>query len=328
MKIGITLGDPLGIGPEVVVKALADPKLAGRVRFVLYGSPIVLQAAMELVGVKKFSPNIILVDSLSLQRRGLGRGPAARTSPNPLLCKEGDKKKQAGHLAISSVRLATEAALRGDIAAIVTAPLNKHHAHLAGFKFPGHTEYLAALTGTKTYRMMMAGPTLKVTLATIHEPLAKVPGLLTIQNLLETITLTHRELRRLFKIKKPKIAVAGLNPHAGEEGLFGQEERKIITPAVRKARQQNIRVEGPFPPDTIFRRVVAGEFDAIIALYHDQGLIPLKLLHFAEAVNITLGLPIIRTSVDHGTAEDIAWQGIADPTNMKAAINMAINLAL
>lgn len=296
INIGITLGDPLGIGPEVVAKALRDPHLTKQANFVLYGAS---------VGAPLAAPQ----GEASL-------APTRRFTT-----------KQAGQIAIEAIRQATEAALAGSIDAIVTAPIHKVHARMAGFRYPGHTEYLAALTQTQLFRMMFVGPTLRVSLVTIHEPLRAVPKLLTIQNIYETINLTHRDLQRLFKIRRPLIAVAGLNPHAGDEGLFGSEEKTKILPAVRKAQAKKIQVQGPFSPDTIFRRAMQGEFDAIVAMYHDQGLIPLKLLHFDTAVNITLGLPIIRTSVDHGTALDIAGKGIADPTNMKAAIQMAIDLA-
>lgn len=292
INIGITLGDPLGIGPEVVAKALRDPVIVKQANFVLYGSSVEAPLA----------------------------APQGEASLAPT-------KKQAGQIAIDAIQKATEAALAGSIDAMVTAPIHKVHARMAGFRYPGHTEYLAALTQTQLFRMMFVGPTLRVSLVTIHEPLRAVPKLLTIQKIYETIDLTHRDLQRLFKIRRPRIAVAGLNPHAGDEGLFGSEEKTKILPAIHRAQAKKIQVQGPFSPDTIFRRAVQREFDAVVAMYHDQGLIPLKLLHFDTAVNITLGLPIIRTSVDHGTALDIAGKGIADPTNMKAAIQMAIDLA-
>ncbi len=224
------------------------------------------------------------------------------------------------------IEQAVQAVRKGEIDAVVTAPISKEHLQLAGYRYPGHTEFLAALSQVREVRMMMAGPKLRVVLATIHEPLNKVSSLLTIGLILKTIEMTDRSLRQWFGIRRPRITVAALNPHAGESGIFGNEERKIILPAVFRARKKGIDVSGPYAADTVFYRALRGEFDAVVAMYHDQGLIPLKLLYFEEAVNITLGLPFIRTSVDHGTAFDIAGKGIADPSNMIAAIKMAVQL--
>jgi len=218
-------------------------------------------------------------------------------------------------------------AMAGDVDAIVTAPISKEAINRAGYKFHGHTEFLAHLTKTKDYAMMLAGSSLKVILLTIHESIKNVPGLLTTEKVFKTIKITDNTFKRYFGLKKPRIAVAALNPHAGEGGLFGGEEKRIILPAIKKARQMGINASDPLPPDTLFYRAVKNkEFDCVICMYHDQGLIPLKLLHFENGVNVTLGLPIIRTSVDHGTAYDIAWKGIANPASMKAAIKMAVEM--
>lgn len=284
--IGITLGDPKGIGPEVVAKALENRRIRSLCRTVLFGDP-------EFFDWKKSKR---LTD------------------------------RECGKLAGSAVDQAINAALTDQIEALVTGPISKEHLNLGGYRFPGHTEFLADRAGVKEVRMMMAGPKLKVTLVTIHEPLRRIASLLTISHILRTIEITHSSLKKWFGIRRPRIAVAALNPHAGEGGMFGDEERKKISPAVRAAQRKGIRASGPYPPDTLFHRAVHGEFDAVVAMYHDQGLIPLKLLHFEEAVNITLGLPFLRTSVDHGTAFDIAGKGIANPGSMIAAIETAVRM--
>jgi 4-hydroxythreonine-4-phosphate dehydrogenase len=222
---------------------------------------------------------------------------------------------------------AVEAAEAGTVDAVVTAPINKRAMAMAGVDFPGHTELIAQRTGTPRVGMMLAGKTLRVVLVTIHVPIYKVPSLLTPRRIYDTILLTDRSLKERFGIPRPKLAVAALNPHAGEEGMFGDEEGQIITPALEMAGEYGIQVSGPHPPDTVFYQAAHGRFDAVICMYHDQGLIPFKLLHFEDGVNTTLGLPIIRTSVDHGTAYDIAGTGQADPGSLKAAIFMAAEQA-
>jgi 4-hydroxythreonine-4-phosphate dehydrogenase len=216
----------------------------------------------------------------------------------------------------------------GQVSAMVTCPISKALMHKAGYLFDGHTELLAHLTNTKDYVMMLACESLRVSLATIHCALQEVPQRLNKDLIGKTIRLTYRALEDDFGIKRPYVAVAGLNPHAGEEGLFGLEDNKIIQPAVEDAKHAGFLVDGPFSADTIFYRAIRGEFDAVVAMYHDQGLIPIKLLHFSDSVNITLGLPIIRTSVDHGTAYDIAGKGVADPSSLIAAIKMAAAIAI
>jgi 4-hydroxythreonine-4-phosphate dehydrogenase len=221
---------------------------------------------------------------------------------------------------------AVEDAKHGKVAAIATAPISKEAFHLAGLRWTGHTDLLAHLTHSPHVAMMFYAETLRVVLATIHVPLAEVPSLLTQASLEATIALTAKELPR-FGVTAPRIAVAGLNPHAGEHGLFGVEEATVITPAIDACRDRRIDVRGPFPGDTIFLRAARGEFDVVIACYHDQGLIPVKMVAFGQAVNVTLGLPIIRTSVDHGTAFDIAGRRVADPGSLIAAVKLAARLA-
>lgn len=285
--IGITMGDPQGIGPEVIEKALRSPAIHRICHPVVFGDA----AWFDFRKARRLT------------------------------------SRQCGRLSAFYIEQATHAALRGEIAGMVTGPISKERLNAAGYRYPGHTEFLQKLTGVRTVRMMMAGPQLKVVLVTIHEPLKRVAGLISVPAVFETILLTDRSLKKWFRIRRPRIAVAALNPHSGEAGLFGNEEKKKILPAIQRARRQKIEALGPFSPDTVFHRVVLGEFDAVIAMYHDQGLIPLKLLHFDNAVNMTLGLPILRTSVDHGTAFDIAGKGKADPASMIAAIRMAAGLA-
>jgi len=218
-------------------------------------------------------------------------------------------------------------ALAGTLQGLVTAPISKAMWHAAGHTYPGHTELLAALTQTPEVRMMLVGQRLRVILVTTHVALARVPVVLSSEKILRTITMTAAHLSRFHGIATPRLAVAGLNPHAGENGAFGDEEERIIIPAVRQARAAGVDAYGPFPADSVFVRAVRGEFDGVICLYHDQGLIPLKLLSWEDGVNVTIGLPIVRTSPDHGTAFDIAGQGKADPRSLQAAISLAVAMA-
>jgi len=233
---------------------------------------------------------------------------------------------EAGRVSYEAIVRAVEAAQRGEVAAVATAPINKEAFRLAGLRWAGHTDLLAELTGVRHVAMMFHSDALRVVLATIHIALAEVPRALTAGTLEATLALTARELPR-FGVARPRIAVAGLNPHAGEHGLFGREEQEVIAPSIARACAQGIDVSGPFPADTLFVRAARGEFDVVIACYHDQGLIPVKLLAFGQAVNVTLGLPIIRTSVDHGTAFDIAGKGVADAGSMIQAVLLAARLA-
>ena len=248
-------------------------------------------------------------------------GPPAGSTFKP-----GELSADGGRAAYETLCSAVGDARAGVVAAIATAPVNKLAFARAGLPWKGHTDLLAHLTGSTRVAMMFWSEPLKVVLATIHIPLASVTNALTRELMDDIIDLSARELPR-FGLEKPRLAVAGLNPHAGEEGLLGHEERKVLRPAIETAQKRGIRIDGPFPGDTVFGRAVRGEFDAVIACYHDQGLIPVKLLAFGRAVNVTLGLPIIRTSVDHGTAFDIAGKNIADPSSMIEATLLAAKLA-
>jgi len=252
--------------------------------------------------------------------------PVVYSPPRGAAFTPGVLSADAGRAAYDIIVRAVADARSGAVHAIATAPVNKEAFRLAGLPWSGHTDLLAHLTGAPDVAMMFYSEALRVVLATVHIPLADVPHALTAASLEATIDLTARELPR-FGIAHPRIAVAGLNPHAGEHGLFGGEEETVIGPAIAACRQRGVDVSGPFPADTIFVRARKGDFDVVVACYHDQGLIPVKLVAFGQAVNVTLGLPIVRTSVDHGTAFDIAGKGVADPESMIAAVLLAARLA-
>ncbi|MHB8835693.1 MAG: 4-hydroxythreonine-4-phosphate dehydrogenase PdxA [Candidatus Methylomirabilia bacterium] len=321
--LGITMGDPSGVGPEIVVKALASPRLWRVCRPLVFGRlPVMAAAARASGGGIGFVP---VGDTLPPPTRA--RCPLFETGP------ERDRVPPFGHASAAGGRAALEAvtgaiclALDGRVDAIVTAPISKEAIRAAGSPFPGHTEMLASLTKAKRHAMMLVGGPLRVSLATIHVPLAQVPALITARKVREVIELTW-EAVRLFGLRRPRIAVCGLNPHAGEAGIMGDEERRVIAPAVRAMANKGVPVSGPYPADTIFFRAARGEFAAVVAMYHDQGLGPLKTLAFDTGVNLTLGLPIIRTSVDHGTAFDIAGKGVASAESLLAAIELAATMA-
>ena len=286
-RIGITAGDPAGIGPEITAKAAGNADVRSICEPVVYGPT---------------------------------------TSDESDAFERGRVTAAAGRAAYEAIVSAVEDARTGRIDAIATAPINKEAFAAAGLPWPGHTELLAHLTGARRVAMMFYADALRVVLATVHVPLRKVSETLTQARLEDTIELSAAELPR-FGLPAPKLAVAGLNPHAGEHGLLGAEEDDVMRPAIAACVARGIDVRGPFPADTLFNRAMKGEFDAVIACYHDQGLIPVKLVAFGRAVNVTLGLPIIRTSVDHGTAFDIAGRGIADPSSLIEAVRLAARLA-
>lgn len=327
--IGITMGDPSGIGPEIIVMALADKTIYDCCRPVVLGDPGILSATVSDLHDRMGCGLAVKV----IQRPGKAQGlPGvidliAVSELRDSAIQPGWPTVIGGRAMVDFILRAVEMALRREIAAMVTCPISKALMQEAGYAFEGHTQLISHLTNTPNVVMMLAGERLRVTLVTIHCALRDVPRLLSVDGVLKTIRITERSLRRDFGLPRPRLAVAALNPHAGEAGLFGDEEETIIAPAVQTAQQEGLCVEGPFPADTLFHKAVAGEYDAVVAMYHDQGLIPLKLLHFSDAVNVTLGLPIIRTSVDHGTAYDIAGTGKADPTSLKAAIRMAAAMA-
>lgn len=326
--VAITMGDPAGIGPEVILKALRDPEIHRVCHPVILGDWGVLNRTR--LGGKKF-PQLIrwqtgqpLLPMLS--RRdcfvvcSLSELGAEQSRP-------ATPARAAGHAAYRYICVAAQLALSGFADAIATAPISKSSLIDAGYDYPGHTELLAEIGRTPECRMMLIGHKLRVVPVTGHVALMKVSRGLTRNSIRTTMELTHRSLRELFAIARPRIAVAALNPHAGEEGIFGQEEKKIIAPAVRAATRMGIRAQGPLPADSLFHHAARGDYDAVICMYHDQGLIPLKLHHFFGGVALTLGLPFIRTSVDHGTAYDIAGKGEADESSMKEAILLAARLA-
>jgi 4-hydroxythreonine-4-phosphate dehydrogenase len=238
----------------------------------------------------------------------------------------GRPSREAGDAVYRYIKEAVGLCLSGEASAMATAPISKEALNRAGHKYPGHTELLAELTGTGEFVMMLAGDKLRVSLVTIHEALAAVPGLVTFDRVLSTIRITNRDLHRYFK-KNPRLAVLALNPHCGEGGLFGREEECVIKPAVDAARKEGVDAVGPLSADTLFHFAADGKYDAVVCMYHDQGLIPLKMLAFGNAVNVTLNLPIVRTSVDHGTAHDIAGQGIADIGSYLVAVELASQIA-
>jgi len=306
------MGDPAGVGPELALKALQDRHVRSLCNPVVIGDAGLLAFLARKLGLKRpGDSDVASVSVLDVKK-----------------LRAGVPQKEAGKAFVSYIEEAVFMTAIGDAAAMVTCPISKEAARKAGFPFPGHTEFIAHLTGTDDYVMMLGGTDLKVVLVTIHEAIRDVPGLITRRSILRTLRVTDRAFRTDFGMKRPRIAVCGLNPHAGEAGIFGDEEKKTIGPAVRKAMEEGINAIGPLPPDTVFYRAVRKkEFDCVVAMYHDQGLGPLKLLHFEDGVNATLGLPIIRTSVDHGTAYDIAWKGIASHRSLVAAIEMAVEMA-
>lgn len=317
--IGITMGCPAGIGPEIILRHFAKRSWPADIQPVVLGDIGILEkCAADLsleADCRAWQPDrpvpesgipVLEVSTLNTTEHSWGQ-PTAATATG------------MAQYILTAVKLLKNGTLDG----MATCPISKSALQKAGYKYPGHTEMLVDLTGAENYTMMMAGETLKVTLATIHCALAAVPEQLTIAGIRDLIRITHAALQVDFGIACPRIAVAGLNPHSSEDGLFGREEAEIIVPAMHEARAQGIDAQGPYPPDTVFFKASSGLFDAVVCMYHDQGLIPFKLLHFADGVNVTLNLPIVRTSVDHGTAYDIAGRGMADATSLAAAVTMA-----
>lgn len=324
--VAITMGDPAGVGPEVVVKALKDPKVRDACRPLVVGDLSVLERAME-PGKRYPWRWAVWVKGAPLARTGADLPIYPVTSLKAHACRAGSPSRAGGEAAYRYIRESFELVRSGVANAIATAPISKSGLHLAGHLYPGHTELLAELAGAKAARMMLVGTELKVVLVTVHLRLASVARELTRERVRLTLELTHQALRRHFGIRRPRLAVAALNPHAGEEGIFGREERAIILPAVQSARRKGIDARGPLAADSLFHARARKSYDACVCMYHDQGLIPLKLLHFFDGAALTLGLPFVRTSVDHGTAYDIAGKNLADGSSMKAAILLAARLA-
>ena len=323
--IGVTMGDPAGIGPEVCAKALTASEVAAVANCVVIGDRRSLRQGLKVsgisgveinplkaVGAARFQPGLINVLDLE--------------NADPARIKPGQVSRAAGQAAFEYIEKAIKLAKDGAIDGIATGPINKEAIRKAGHKFDGHTEILAHYTKTKDYAMMFVSDRLWVILVTTHLPLQAVSKKITRKTVLKTIRLAHETLSRV-RGRRPRIGVAGLNPHAGENGLFGREEIKSIKPAVEEARKAGMDVTGPISPDAIFYLANAGMYDIVVAMYHDQGLIPLKLLSFNSSVNVTVGLPIVRTSVDHGTGFDIVGKGWAKPQSLIEAIQVAAHFS-
>jgi len=318
--LGITMGDAAGIGPEIIVRCFAQGLPAPAV---VYGDAGTMRRAAGLLGQ---DVEIIEIAGPLQARCAPGTIEVVACSlALPAALAPGKVNADAGRGAYDYLCAAIDDAMAGRIRAIVTAPLNKHSMHLADIDQPGHTEILAERSGTADYAMMLANDELRVLLVTIHVALSQVPPLITPEAELRAIRLADRACRQMG-VKRPRIAVAGLNPHAGEDGKFGREDIDVIAPAIAQAKAEGLEASGPWPGDTIFMRARRGEFDIVVAQYHDQGLIPVKYLGVDHGVNVTVGLPFIRTSVDHGTAFDIAWQGKADHESLMHAFNLALRM--
>lgn len=323
LPLAITLGDAAGIGPEIVVKMHMQGLPAPAV---VYGDLPALKRAVALLNAPLRIIELEHVDPALLQHDAPGVLYVRPTTPAlPIDLAYGKVNAGAGLAAFQALCMAIDDAMHQRISAIVTAPLNKEAMHEAGIDFPGHTEILAERSGTEHVAMMLVNDQLRVILATIHIALSEVPRTLTQALELRTIELAHRACRGMG-IAQPRIAVAGLNPHAGENGKFGTEEQTVIAPAISQARALGLDASGPWPGDTIFMRARRGEFDIVVAQYHDQGLIPIKYLGIDEGVNVTVGLPFVRTSVDHGTAFDIAGKGVAEPSSLLTAFETALGM--
>jgi len=323
--IGITTGDPAGIGPEVALRAALDPALREGSQPILFGDSEVLRSQAGALGLEFDFEVLSLYELLAgrtLPAAGIVDVHADRKNIRP-----GIGSRAGGEAAARNVVACVEACLRGRLKAMCTAPLNKKYLNEAGYPYPGHTELLAYLCQAPSVAMAFLTEKLKIVLVTIHIPLAKVIESINRESILEKLEITLREFPRLG-LPCRRVAVAGLNPHAGEEGLLGTDEIDRIEPAIREARRRwpQAVIDGPIPADTLFYRAAQGEFDVVLSLYHDQGLAPIKLLGFGEAVNVTLGLPFVRTSVDHGTAFDIAGRGVARPESMISAVRWALRL--
>ena len=317
------MGDPAGVGPEICLDLLNDPEILGTCQPVIFGDLTILQACARQTGKALNRSAIQLEEILDSETSGIV--DLGILKPNQL--NPGIADRRTGRATYEYVVSAIDACLAGRVDAVVTCPANKEAMQAAGITQPGHTEIFAERTGTKDFCMAFFSETISCSLVTVHVGYLEVPGLLSVERIKQVISLTRQAHRNLLG-REPKLAVCGLNPHAGENGLFGRgEEEAIIIPAIERARAEGADIVGPLPPDTAFTPKRRETVDAYICMYHDQALIPVKALAFDQAVNVTLGLPIIRTSVDHGTALDIAWQGQADPSSLKAAVRLAARMA-
>lgn len=326
--VAVTMGDPAGVGPEVVLKSLDSPLVRRICRPLIIGDSGVLERTQKSIN-KGRAKRFELIPWLPGEPVSARKNRVSVYSLSSLHAAEsrpGRPIAACGEAAYCYIREAAQLVMSGVAEAMATAPISKRVLQLAGHRYPGHTELLAELTAAREVRMMLVGGRLRVVLATVHVRYTEVARALTRERIETTIELSHTALRRQFGISRPRLAVAALNPHAGEDGIFGEEEKTVILPAIEQARKRGIRAYGPFPADTVFHQTVRGSYDAVVCMYHDQGLIPLKLLDFFGGAALTLGLPIVRTSVDHGTAYDIAGRNKADGSSMRAAIRLAARL--
>ena len=305
----LTIGDINGVGPEVIVQALHAAECKSLARYTIVGSRAALESAATVCGVPPLSDDVSVIEPVEPPRRESGK------------VSEG-----AGAFAAACIEHGARMVIAGEADAIVTAPICKEAISLAGVPYPGHTEMLAELGGATTYRMMLAADAFRAVHVTLHISMRDALDAITVDSVTDTIVLAHKGMLQLG-IERPRIAVAALNTHAGEACLFGSEERDVIVPAIEEAARSGVIAAGPFPPDTVFSRAYKGEFDVVVAMYHDQGHIPIKLVAFDRAVNVTLGLPFIRTSVGHGTAFDIAGTGQANPSSLISAIATAVTMS-
>lgn len=323
-RILITMGDPAGIGPEIIAKAAESGEVQSLCRPLVIGDAAVMKKIIEDL---RLSVSVHIVSSLS----EAGQAPERLDvldlkNVNMSSHRWGRPGPASGRAVVEYIKKAVELIMAGEADALVTAPINKEMMNAAGYSYAGHTELLAELTGSRRFGMMFVGGGLRLILATIHLAIKDVPTAITTERVLDAIRQAHAAMR-LFGIERPRIGVAALNPHAGEGGLFGTEEMDSILPAVLDARAEGIDASDPMPADTLFYKARNNYFDIVVAMYHDQGLAPLKMLAFGNAVNVTVGLPIIRTSVDHGTAYDIAGKGCADPASLIGAVRLAAQMS-
>jgi 4-hydroxythreonine-4-phosphate dehydrogenase len=323
--IGITMGDPTGIGPEILVKALSMEEPFRACRPVVFGDREALSRAIQIQNLSTTLEAIDQIPRDGYLPQKIFFFPLSQLEVASL--RFGQPDRGCGEAMVKYIEEAVKRARNRELDAITTCPINKKAMNEAGYSFPGHTELLAHLVGAPSVAMMFLGSKWRIVLVTIHLPLKDVSRWISKDRILSTLRLTDEGMKEYFGIPHPKIAVLGLNPHCGEGGLLGEEEKKEILPAIAEAKLLGMDVEGPFPADSFFNISGRYAFDAVISMYHDQGLIPIKMLDFKEAVNFTLGLPFVRTSVDHGTAYDIAGKGLADPSNLVKAIQTAANLS-
>lgn len=327
--VAVSMGDPLGIGPEIIVKAFAEERRRRSARFVVFGLETCLRLAAERAGIAPFWEAAPDAAGASEGASGVVVVDDARFASCVDLARAGEARptKEGGEASFRWVEDAVALCREGRARAIITAPISKRAWAMAGRgEFPGHTELLGARFGGERVAMLFDSPGLRVILVTVHTPLTRVPGMLTVEGVASVIEMGDAAVRALG-VARPRVAVCGLNPHAGEGGLFGDEEARVITPAIERVRARGVDASGPYPGDTVFNRAIQREFDLVVAMYHDQGLIPVKLLAWDSAVNVTLGLPVVRTSPDHGTAFDIAGLNRADAGSFGRAVDLAVTMA-